>query len=206
MFTGLIQATGRVVARRATPEGVRLEVRAEVPSAATPFVVAHGDSVSVDGCCLTLAGRAPDGTMQFDVIHQTLQMTTLGELGLQQRVNLEPAATPSTALGGHIVQGHVDGVGVVRSIDRGEGQWRLRIDAPERLLDAVLEQGSISVSGVSLTVAARTGDTFDVALIPTTLELTNLGELKVGDRVNLETDYLARIVINWLNRHGMPKR
>ena len=159
---------------------------------------AHGDSISVNGCCLTIAGSP----FEFDVIRQTLEVTALGRLAVGDRINLEHPVTPTTMLGGHIVQGHVDGVALVSSVIADQTQWRLRITPPTRLMEEIVEKGSIAVSGVSLTVAATGADWFEATLIPTTLELTNLGILKVGDAVNLETDYIAKVVVNYLRRRG----
>ena len=192
MFTGIVQHLGRVAAFDRNDFGARLRVD-PVDWRHQP---AHGESIAVDGCCLTIAGRS----FEFDVIRQTLEVTALGRLKVGDRVNLEHAVTPTTMLGGHIVQGHVDGVGTVSEVNSDPTQWRLRISPPARLMEEIVEKGSVAVSGVSLTVAATGPDWFEVALIPTTLELTNLGTLKVGDEVNLETDYIAKVVVNYLRR------
>lgn len=160
----------------------------------------HGESIAVNGCCLTIADTSEPGCLIFDVVNQTLAATTLGTLSRGDRVNLEHAVTPTTLMGGHIVQGHIDAVGTVHHVDQSSGAWRVRIDVPRQLMEAIVEKGSIAVDGVSLTVAAA-GDTwFDVALIPTTLRDTTLISLTQGMRVNLETDYLAKTVVNWLQR------
>lgn len=219
MFTGLIQRLGRVSHREETDRGARFVIRPVPGTPAWPgSPPVRGDSIAVNGCCLTLTndfgGDFADGSgddsgkeaLHFDVIRQTLRLTTLNELRDGQTVHLETAATPSTALGGHIVQGHIDGVGRVVGVDQSGGEWRVKIEPPENLLDGIIDRGSIAVNGVSLTVAERRERSFVVALIPTTLELTNLDELKRGDRVNLETDYVARIVVNWLQRYGQAGR
>lgn len=207
MFTGLIQRLGRVSQREDTGHGARFVIRPAPESPDWPASPpARGDSIAVNGCCLTLTDDSVKDALHFDVIQQTLRMTTLNELSTGQTVNLETAATPATALGGHIVQGHIDGVGCVVDVDQSGGEWRVEIEPPEHLLDGIIDKGSIAVNGVSLTVADRRDRTFVVALIPTTLELTNLGELKQGDRVNLETDYIAKIVVNWLQRYGQAGR
>ncbi len=214
MFTGLIQHCGVVHHIEPVPTGVRLVIDARGWSH-RPF---HGESISVNGCCLTLAAsvaesREPtaDSHLAFDVIHQTLRNTTLGELQPGRPVNLEDAATPSTLLGGHIVQGHVDGVGTVLEVsDDSAAERRLRIEPPEALMEYIVKRGSIAIDGVSLTVASREADSFEVALIPTTLKLTTLGELRPGSRVNLEADYLAKVAIEWVRRNvqglGAPQR
>jgi riboflavin synthase len=176
MFTGIVREVGRVVSF----DGRRLVVEAEATRAA------EGDSVAVDGVCLT----AVDGSqLAFDVVDETLSRTTLGSLEPGSRVNLEPALRAGEPLGGHLVQGHVDGLGRVRST--GEPVW---IDAPAELGRYLVEKGSITVDGVSLTVAAVDERGFAVALVPHTLEATTLDELAPGDAVNLEVDILAKYV------------
>lgn len=168
---------------------------------------APGESISVNGVCLTLvSGGAPGGTgkgegrlLRFDVVPETLAKTTLGTLAPGARVNLERAATAATLMGGHVVQGHVEGVGEVRAV-RTEGEWRVTIGAPWDLMPCITPKGSIAVEGVSLTVAAVdvAASAFDVALIPTTLDVTTLGGLKAAARVNLETDIMARTIVHYM--------
>jgi riboflavin synthase len=153
-----------------------------------------GDSIAVDGVCLTVVAQE-NGTLAFDAVPETLARTSLGTLDRGSRVNLEPALRAGDALGGHYVQGHVDGVGTVRSV--GELTW---FDAPRDLLRYVVEKGSIAVQGTSLTVAATDDEGFAVALIPHTLQETTLGSLKPGDSVNLEADVLAKYVEKLLPR------
>ena len=179
MFTGIVREVGRVVSF----DGSRLVVDAKA-------TVAQGDSVAIDGVCLT----AVDG-LAFDVVAETLSRTTLGALKAGDQVNIEPALRAGDPLGGHYVQGHVDGVGTVRSI--GELFW---FDAPAELNRYVVEKGSIAVEGTSLTVAAIDDAGFAVALIPHTLAVTTLGELAPGESVNLETDVLAKYVERLLRR------
>jgi riboflavin synthase len=182
VFTGIVREVGRV----ASFDGRRLVVDAANTHAA------EGDSVAVDGVCLT----AVDGSrLAFDVVDETLSRTTLGGLAPGDPVNLEPALRAGEPLGGHIVQGHVDGLGRVRST--GEQVW---IDAPPGLGRYLVEKGSITVDGVSLTVAAVDGGGFAVALVPHTLEVTTLGALEPGDPVNLEVDVLAKYVEKLLPR------
>jgi len=178
MFTGIVQERGRV----ASFDGGRLVIETRIEAEV-------GDSVSVDGVCLTVTD-AQNGTLVFDVVVETLNRVKL--FGTQ--VNLEPAVRAGDPLGGHYVQGHVDGVGSVRSIDpEGEGK-RVWVDAAPELLRYLVEKGSITVEGVSLTVAGLDEDGFAVALVPHTLAATTLGNLAAGDKVNLETDVLAKYV------------
>ncbi|MEN0019465.1 MAG: riboflavin synthase, partial [Planctomycetota bacterium] len=191
-----------------TPAGRRLRILPDNGWAGDPRTdaIAHGASIAISGCCLTVA-EAPDGkTLAFDVIPETLEKTTLGGLTEGDRVNLEPAATATTALDGHIVQGHVEGTGRVVRIDTDDG-WRVRIAAERPLMEAIVPKGSVTIDGVSLTIAAvepgdDDGGWFEVALIPTTLELTTLGGLSEGSRVNLETDAMVRAVVHWMRHFG----
>jgi len=194
MFTGIIEERGTVTAVTPAGDGVRLTVRA-------PLAVSdaqHGDSISVSGVCLTVADQGPDW-FTADVMRQTLDMTTVGALVEGSTVNLERALAAHTRLGGHIVQGHVDGTGELLEVRPGD-QWRvLRIALPADLAPLVVDKGSICVDGVSLTVsdvsdAAAAEPWFEVSLIPETLDITTLGARAVGARVNLETDILARHV------------
>jgi riboflavin synthase len=195
VFTGLIREVGTVVSREGGPAGVRLTI--EAPSTAADGEV--GDSVAIDGVCLTVVQAAGD-TLAFDAVPETLARTSLETLDHGSRVNLEPALRAGEPLGGHYVQGHVDGAGSVRSVEpEGEGK-RIWVDASPELLRYVVEKGSIAVLGVSLTVAAVDADGFAVALIPHTLGATTLGALEPEDRVNLETDVLAKYVEKLLPR------
>lgn len=202
MFTGLIQALGTVSEVREIPTGRRLAIDAGTWG----YRPEDGASIAVDGCCLTVV-ESSGGLHVFDVIHRSLEMTTLGDLSVSDPVNLEHAATMETLLGGHLVQGHVDGTGVVREIDDGD-DWRIRIDAPHGVREHLVDRGSITVDGVSLTVArtlpgegSQAGVTgFEVALIPETLERTTLRALGIGDRVNLEADAFAKMVAVHVDR------
>ena len=194
MFTGIIEERGRVLGWETTPDGgARLTVSA--PLAASD--AAHGDSIAVSGVCLTVVDLG-DGRFTADVMGQTLAVSAIADLQPGDDVNLERAAKVGDRLGGHIVQGHVDGTGVVLEV-RDEGSWRvLRFRLPDDLAPLVVDKGSIAVAGVSLTVSAvgrdDAGHWFDVSLIPETLEATTLGAIGAGGRVNLETDVLARHV------------
>ena len=188
MFTGLIQELGRVDAVESSDDGARLRIRAELVSELSP-----GDSVAVNGACLT-ATTAADGVLTADVMHQSLSLTTLGELEGGSSVNLELPLRATDRLGGHVVQGHVDGVATVTDLSPDGFAQRLRIELPAELLPYVVEHGSIALEGVSLTVASLDDPALEVSLIPETLERTTLGQLESGDRVNVECDVLARYV------------
>jgi riboflavin synthase len=189
MFTGIVREVGRVVATRGDGDGRRLEVAA--PETAPDTAV--GESISVNGCCLTAVAVA-DGRIAFDAVPETLARTGLGALEPGARVNLEPALRAGDPLGGHYVQGHVDGRGRVRAAQpEGEGR-RVWIDVEPVLLRHVVEKGSIAVDGTSLTVAAVDNAGFAVALVPHTLTATTLADLNPGDEVNLEADVLAKYV------------
>ena len=195
MFTGLIREVGRVVSFEGREDGARLTV--EAPATATGAQL--GDSISVDGVCLTVVSAA-GSTLAFDAVRETLDRSALGTLDAGSRVNLEPALRAGEPLGGHYVQGHVDGVGSVRSVEtEGDGQ-RVWFDAPAGLLRYVVEKGSITVQGTSLTVAGVDTAGFAVALIPHTLQYTTLGELEPRRTVNLEVDVLAKYVEKLLPR------
>jgi riboflavin synthase len=188
VFTGLVETTGTIVAIDRDEDGARLSVTA--PLAAE---LADGDSVAVDGVCLT-ARAVERGSFAADVMRETLDRSSLGLLGEGDAVNLELPLRASDRLGGHVVQGHVDGVGEVESVG-AQGFARLvRVAAPADLLRYVVEKGSIAVDGVSLTVSAVDADAFEVSLVPETLERTTLGAAAPGRRVNLEVDVLAKYV------------
>jgi len=189
MFTGIIRERGTIAGVEGAGGGVRLVV--EAPETAASSTV--GDSVSVNGVCLTAVDVA-DGRVAFDAVPETLGRTTLGAATAGTEVNVEPALRAGEPLGGHYVQGHVDGVGSVRTIAReGEG-LRVTIEAPRDLLRYCVVKGSVAVDGVSLTVALLEDAAFAIALVPHTLEVTTLGTLAIGDRVNLEVDVLAKYV------------
>src|SRR5262245_26500170 len=185
MFTGIVRERGRVASMAQEGDGTRLEISA--PETASSLAV--GDSVSVSGACLT-ATAISNGNFAVTAVPETLSRTTLGRLVVGGEVNLEPALHAGDALGGHFVQGHVDAVGRVSTIDEG----RVWVEAPPEVLRYCVEKGSITVDGVSLTIAGLRDDAFEVALIPHTLEVTTLGALERGDEVNLEVDVLAKYV------------
>jgi riboflavin synthase len=188
MFTGIITELGTVEAVEASDDGARLRIRTDLTSDLQP-----GDSVAVNGACLT-ATAVGDGEFGADVMHQTLSLTTLGALDGSSRVNLELPLRPTDRLGGHVVQGHVDGTATVTDISSDGFAKRLRLELPDELLPYVVERGSIAIEGVSLTISDLTDSGLEVSLIPETLERTTLGALEPGDRVNVECDVLARYV------------
>ena len=188
MFTGIVQELGTVEALEQGEGGVRLRIAAALSGG-----LREGDSVAVSGACLTAAAVAA-GSFEVDVMNQTLGLTTIGALVAGDRVNLEAALRAGEPLGGHIVQGHVDGVGEVAEAREDGFARRLRIVVPEGLERYLVEHGSVTVAGVSLTVAALAQRGFEVSLIPETLERTTLGEASVGSRLNLEFDVVARYV------------
>lgn len=188
MFTGLIADLGRVDALERDTEGARIVIATRLAEE-----LAEGDSVAVNGVCLT-ATQVNGGTFQAQAMEETLRRSSLGELQVGAPVNLELALRADGRLGGHIVQGHVDGTGVIAAI-REEGFARvLDIDADHTLTRYLVEKGSVGVDGVSLTISALRNEGFSVSLIPETLERTNLGRARVGARVNLEVDILAKHV------------
>jgi len=189
VFTGIVREIGRLEAIEGGDDGIRLTVRAP----ATAAGVGVGDSVALNGVCLTVVA-AGDGTLAFDAVPETLRRTSLGHAACGTAVNVEPALRAGEPLGGHIVQGHVDGVGTVRALEPEGDGCRLDIDAPTELVRYLVEKGSMAVEGVSLTVAALDDRGFEVALVPHTLEATTLGALSPGDEVNLEVDVLAKYV------------
>lgn len=188
MFTGLIQDVGTVESLEKSAEGARLRIGSGLAAELT-----SGDSVAVDGCCLT--ATAVDGdAFETEAMNQTLEVTALAGIGRGSRVNLELAMKADDRLGGHIVQGHVDGMGTVVSTEEDGFARRLRVELPAQLLRYVVDKGSITLSGVSLTVA-ELGETWvEVSLIPETLERTNLGEAGAGSKLNVECDIVAKYV------------
>ena len=192
MFTGIITDVGRVRAIRDTDRDRRFEVT----TAFDLTTLDIGASVSHAGCCLTVVEKGADW-FAVEVSGETLAVTTLGDWTQGQRVNLERAARLGDELGGHIVSGHVDGVGEVLSVESEGGSHRVRIRAPRPLHRHIAAKGSITVEGVSLTVNEVEDDVFGVNLIPHTWEVTTLGDLKAGARVNLEIDMLARYLARW---------
>ena len=189
IFTGIIRELGRLAAIQGGVGGTRLLV--EAPETAARSAV--GDSVALDGVCLTVTA-VEGGRLSFDAVPETLRRSALGRLQPDGRLNVEPALRAGEPLGGHVVQGHVDAVGTVRSSERqGDGLW-MWIDAPPDVLRLCVPKGSVAVQGVSLTVAELDDGGFAVALVPHTLAATTLGDLQPGDAVNLEADVLGKYV------------
>jgi riboflavin synthase len=196
VFTGLVIGTGRI---RSLSDG-RLEVESEIAAELSP-----GDSIAVNGVCLTAVDPTPEA-FAADVMPETLRRSSLGPLGAGDEVNLELPLRAGDRLGGHVVQGHVDGVGTVDEV-REEGFSRVvRVAAPPDLLRYVVEKGSIAVDGVSLTVSAVDDDTFEVSLIPETLERTTLGSAVPGRTLNLEVDVFAKYVEKAIRAHAAEPR
>jgi riboflavin synthase len=195
VFTGIVRERGTVVAVEGGSDGVRLRVAA--PQTAADAGV--GDSIAISGVCLTVvSGR--DGEVEFDAVAETLRRTSLGGLAPGTEVNVEPALRAGEPLGGHYVQGHVDGVGRVRSLVAEAESRLVRFDAPPEVLRYCVEKGSVTVDGVSLTVTDVDGNGFGVALVPHTLAATTLGALEPGQAVNLEADVLAKYVERLMTR------
>lgn len=197
MFTGIVEELGVVEGLEEQADAVRLTVRG-------PHVVTDarlGDSISVNGCCLTVAER--DGeTFTADVMRETLDKTSLGGLEPGSRVNLERAVTPTSRLGGHIVQGHVDGTGEVLGRTPSEHWDLVEVSLPAELARYLVDKGSVTVDGISLTVVEVRGSSFTVSLIPETLARTTLGFRQPGERVNLEVDVIAKYVERLLEARG----
>ncbi|OBB86429.1 riboflavin synthase subunit alpha [Mycobacterium colombiense] len=193
MFTGIVEELGEVTARDVLSDAARLTIRGAVVTADA----GHGDSIAVNGVCLTVAELLPGGQFTADVMAESLNRSNLGELQVGSRVNLERAAAVNSRLGGHIVQGHVDGTGRIVGRTPSEHWEVVRIEMPAEVARYVVEKGSITVDGISLTVSGlggEPGDWFEVSLIPTTRELTTLGRAPVGTQVNLEVDVIAKYV------------
>ena len=189
MFTGIIEELGRVRSLERRGEGVRMTVEARTVTEGTH----EGDSISVNGVCLTALEVSRD-SFAADGSRETLQRSTLGSLRAGSFVNLERAVTPETRLGGHIVQGHVDGRGRFLSAEEHGGSWTVRIAYPPELARYLVFKGSISVEGISLTVAALADEYFEIAVIPKTWAVTNLSHLRPNDAVNIEADIIAKYV------------
>jgi len=195
MFTGIVEAVGRVVALE--PHGEKTRIRIEAPRVAEGAPI--GASIAVNGACLTVVEATAEQVV-FEAVRETLDRSSLGDLRAGARVNLERALRADGRLDGHIVQGHVDGTGRVRALERHGDDVRLAVDCPPELAKQLVPKGSIAVDGVSLTLVNVSDTGFDVALIPHTLVETNLGDRRPGDRVNLEADVLGKYVLRYLER------
>jgi len=189
MFTGIIEETGKISSLTNRGDGARIKIAASVVTKDT----LEGDSIAVNGVCLTALNIKPDG-FTADVSNETLNRSTLGNLNIGSKVNLERAVTVSTRLGGHIVQGHVDARGKFLAAEQDGDFWTVKIGYPKEIGQYLVYKGSISVEGISLTIANLSDESFDIAIIPKTWEQTNLSTLKNGDAVNLEADVIAKYV------------
>ena len=197
MFTGLIEEKGSIASIEAGAAGSRFRIAAGIVTADA----ANGDSIAVNGVCLTALDVSAAG-FAADVSPETLERTTLSRLRIGTPVNLERAVTPATRLGGHIVQGHVDARGTFVSADQDGDFWTVRIGFPAEFAKYLVFKGSVAVEGISLTVAALRDDSFDIAVIPKTWEMTNLSDLVPGDAVNLEADVIGKYVERMLAYSG----
>lgn len=197
MFTGLVEEKGKVIALEELGDSIRMQIEAPVVTADAQL----GDSISVNGVCLTVA-ELGDATFIADIMQESLNRSALGELAPQSTVNLERALLPTTRLGGHIVQGHVDCTAKLISRTPSDHWDILRFELPADLARYVVEKGSIAISGTSLTVSAIGETWFEVSLIPVTLRDTILGDLADGDLVNLEVDVLAKYVEKMVRPQG----
>lgn len=189
MFTGIIEETGKILSLQKLADGAKIKIAAKIVTEETN----EGDSISVNGVCLTALEIKKD-SFAADVSGETLNRSTLGTLKFGSTVNLERAVTPSTRLGGHIVQGHVDAIGKFVSATQTGDFWTVRIGFPTKIRQYLVYKGSIAVEGISLTIAELKDDYFEIAVIPKTWELTNFSTLNAGDSVNLEADVIAKYV------------
>lgn len=207
MFTGLIQTLGEVAEIQRSPSGARLVIAL----GSWGYNPAPGESIAVNGCCLTVAAWDNGARLaSFDVVEQTLRMTALGGLRAHDRVNLEHALRADSLLGGHFVQGHVDGVGRVLRVQANEADWRVRVAIPDGLAAYMVARGSVALDGVSLTIAQTSGAEsaepwIEVALIPVTRAHTTLGGWSVGSACNIEADMLVKAVVTTIGRMLPPR-
>jgi riboflavin synthase len=197
MFTGIIEELGKVVAIEAQPDAKRITFEGPLVTSD----VSRGDSIAVCGACLT-AVELEDGRFTADVMNETLRLTNLGDLSVGDPVNLERAMNATTRFGGHMVLGHVDGVGTVVSREPSENWEWVRVSIPEALAKYVVLKGSITIDGISLTVNEVNGNVLGFSLIPETLRLTTLGSKQPGDRVNIEADVMAKHIERLLEARG----
>jgi riboflavin synthase len=196
MFTGIVERTVRVIGAVVGPRFRRLTLAVDWPD------VRDGESVAVNGVCLTVAERTP-GELGFDVVKETLDKTNLGSIQTGDEVHVERALRVGDRVDGHFVQGHADGVAILINQIADEHEWRLTLEPPRELMKFVVPKGSVTLDGVSLTVASVGAGTFDVALIPTTVNVTALARRPLGWRYNFEADILSKTVVSWLERTKM---
>ncbi len=195
MFTGIVERTLTIRSVHDHPGGRQLVVDRVWDDAK------HGESIAINGCCLTIAKLEKD-SIRFDLIQETLNKTNLGALKPGDNVNVERAMQIGSRFDGHFVQGHVDGTGELVKLLADESQWRLTIEVPDQLSKYLSPKGSVCVDGISLTIAALNGNRFDVAIIPTTLEITTLRHKHMADRVNIECDMIAKQIVSFMELRG----
>jgi riboflavin synthase len=195
VFTGIIEELGTLIATTNVRSGLRLQFRAEKVLSDLKI----DDSISINGVCQTVVAKEASF---FEVISvaETLSKTTLRSLKIEEKVNLERAATLQTRLGGHLVQGHIDGVALTKGIQDIDGSWMFRFEMPEEFMRYIIPQGSIAINGVSLTVARISGNEIAIAIIPHTFEMTNFKNLRIGDQVDIELDCIAKMVERLMSR------
>ncbi|MGB9711167.1 MAG: riboflavin synthase [Thermodesulfovibrio sp.] len=197
MFTGIIVEVGKIHEIQKIAQGARLKIFSKKLTESSQI----GDSICVNGVCLTICEiDKTKNIISFDISHETLQKTTLGELKKGDSVNLEPALTLNTPLGGHLVSGHVEGIGKIKKIEKIGNDLKIEIEASEEILRYCIKKGSIAVDGVSLTIVDLFSNSFTVVIIPHTAKMTTLGLKKVGDKVNLESDIIAKYVEKFVNQ------
>jgi riboflavin synthase len=200
MFTGLVEETGTV--RKALPKNGLLELEILAKKVLDDLNV--DDSINVSGVCQTVVKRT-DSTFLVQAVQETLKKTTLGRMRKGSRVNLERAILPSTRLGGHFVQGHVDGTGTVKSVRKQKGDWQLTIETPSSFVRYIIPAGSICIDGVSLTIASIRSTLVTIAIIPHTLEITTLKDLRTGDAVNIELDMIGKYIVRLQGLSGTER-
>lgn len=201
MFTGLVEEKGKVLRVQPTSSGLRLTIEAKIVTEGTVL----GDSIAVSGTCLT-AVSVSGSELEFDAVRETVERSTLGGLKPGERVNLERALRAGARMGGHMVLGHVDGIGVIREIHRSGTDTIFRLEAPPEIMRFVVDKGSIAVDGISLTIADYGHNWFTVAVIPHTLGATTLGERSVSGRVNVEADIIGKYVMKFTVKSDSDER
>ena len=203
MFTGLVEEIGRIVAVDGrTADGQEEIVKITIASKVCLVDAALGDSISVNGCCLTVIEKSSE-TFVFEAVQETLQRTNLGDFTKDTPVNLERAMKPSDRLGGHFVTGHIDGLGAITEIENHDEWQKIWVQVPTTLSLQMASKGSVALDGISLTLVDVEPESFSIAVIPHTLQMTTLGTRQVGDQVNIETDLLAKYVQRQLDSHSL---
>ena len=202
MFTGLVEMTGKILARKLQGEAGKLTIETSAPFKN----LEQGESIAVNGVCLTLESGMEGGPLVFHVMRETFSRTNLGSEPIGATVNLERAMPANGRFGGHIVSGHVDGCGTIVSIKQKDSDTEMTVSVPEEMVPYLVEKGSVAVDGISLTIEAVENNTFRIGLIPTTLSHTNLSGKKSGSPVNLETDVIGKYVAAFLGKAGYGKK